>query len=162
MKPIEEYHFKKFDKSQRSTFAYWFYHWKAFNLTAMSLGAWKFKYLFHDFEKPWLRLFLPYEKVQRFHRKHSRHHLEYKHAPMYISNTLWAKTYNEDGTECYEGKDFDWEAMVIDWECSRHTKIASPRTALEEIEWKYDRYELSKYERDALVFTAKTILGLTK
>ncbi len=158
-KPIHDYKFKKFTKEQRSSFSYWYYHWKAFNLTAMSLGAWKFKYLFHDFEKPWLRLFLPYEKVQSFHRSHSRHHLEYKHSPTYISSNLWAKTYNEDGTECYEGKDFDWEAMVIDWECSGLTKFACPRNAIQEIEYKYDNYELTSFEYKKLLETAKN-LGL--
>jgi len=52
---------------------------------------------------------MPYEKVQKFHRTHSRHHLEYP-------------------------GERDWEAMVIDWECSRYTKQASPRTAKEELE----------------------------
>ena len=47
-----------FDKSQRSKFKYWFAHWCAFNMTALNLGVWKFKYLFHDIEKPWLMLFL--------------------------------------------------------------------------------------------------------
>ncbi len=52
---------------------------------------------------------MPYEKVQKFHRLHSRHHLEYP-------------------------GEKDWEAMMIDWECSRYTKQASPRTAKEELE----------------------------
>ena len=98
-----------FSKEDRSSFPYWFAHWCAFNMVALVCKRWKFKYLFHDFEKPWLRLFMPYEKVQKFHRLHSRHHLEY----------LGEK---------------DWEAMVIDWECSRYTKQESPRTAREELE----------------------------
>ncbi len=96
-----------FTKEERSTFAYWFAHWCAFNMVALNCRAWKFKYLFHDWEKPWLRLFLPYDKVQKFHRTHSRHHLEYR------------------------GKK-DYEGMVIDWECGRFTKEASPLTAREE------------------------------
>lgn len=101
-----------FDKSQRSKFDYWFAHWCAFNMTALNLGVWKFKYLFHDIEKPWLMwLWNEYSRVQKFHRKHNRHHLE------------------------YEGdKEYDFEAMVIDWECSRFTKSASPLTAREEYE----------------------------
>lgn len=106
-----KYHFKKFSKEQRSSFAYWYYHWKAFNLTAFHLGCWKFKYLFHDIEKPWLMLFLrDYEKVQTWHRVHNKHHIEY-------TNIL----------------DIDWEALVIDWECSRFTKYASPRNAYQEM-----------------------------
>ena len=54
-----------FDKEDRSTFPYWFAHWCAFQMTALNLGIWKFKYLFHDWEKPWLRLFLPYKKMMR-------------------------------------------------------------------------------------------------
>jgi hypothetical protein len=41
---------------------------------------------------------------------HSNHHLEYE----------------------YQDK-IDWEALVIDWECSRFTKYASPRTAYQEM-----------------------------
>lgn len=106
-----KYHFKKFSKEQRSSFTYWYYHWKAFNLTAFHLGCWKFKYLFHDIEKPWLMLlWRSYIRVQHYHREHSNHHLEYK----------------------YKDK-IDWEAVVIDWECSRYTKYAAPRTAYQEL-----------------------------
>lgn len=105
--------FKKFDKSQRSSFGYWFWHWLAYNLTAIHLKHWKFKYFFHDIEKPWLKLFLKdYAKVQNIHRKNNKHHLAYK---------------NKDK--------IDWEGLVIDWECSRLTKIDSPRTAREMYEY---------------------------
>ena len=100
----------KFTKKDRSKFSYWFAHLCAFNMVAVMCGHWKFKYLFHDWEKPWLRLLFPYEKVQKFHRTHSRHHLEYR--------GLFKK---------------DYEAMVIDWECSRYTKEASPKTAKEKL-----------------------------
>lgn len=99
-----------FSKEERSTFPYWFAHWCAFNMTALNLRVWKFKYLFHDIEKPWLRLFWDYKKVQRWHRSHNNHHLEY------IYGTI------------------DIEAMLIDWECSRFTKEASPLTARQEWE----------------------------
>ena len=106
-----KYNFKKFNKEQRSSFSYWYYHWKAFNLTAFHLGCWKFKYLFHDIEKPWLMLFWKnYFRVQSYHRSNSKHHLEY-----------------EDFDK------IDWEALVIDWECSRFTKNASPRNAYQEM-----------------------------
>lgn len=99
-----------FDKSQRSKFDYWFAHWCAFNMTALNLGVWKFKYLFHDIEKPWLMLmWKDYTRVQQWHRKHNNHHLE------------------------YEGE-YDFEAMVIDWECSRFTKSACTLTARQEFE----------------------------
>lgn len=101
-----------FDKSERSSFKYWFAHLCAFNMTALNLKAWKFKYLFHDFEKPWLMwLWKDYTIVQIWHRQHNRHHLEYTGK-----------------------KNYDFEAMIIDWECSRFTKSASPQTAQQEYE----------------------------
>ena len=106
-----KYHFEKFNQDKRSSFAYWYYHWKAFNLTAFHLGCWKFKYLFHDIEKPWLMLFWKnYFRVQSYHRSNSKHHLEYEYFD-----------------------EIDWEALVIDWECSRFTKNASPRNAYREM-----------------------------
>ena len=103
---------KKFNKEERSSFSYWFAHYKAYNLTALMLHAWKVKYLLHDIEKPWLKLlWKDYKKVQKWHRKHNNHHLQYKN-PSKI----------------------DWEAMVIDWECSRFTKTAAPLTARQEME----------------------------
>lgn len=138
-KSTEDFHFKKFTKEERSTFSYWFYHWKAFNLTAYFLGVWKVKYLFHDIEKPFLRLFLPYKKVQAIHRRNNSHHLEYKHAP-----------------------DYDYEAMVIDWECSRLTKYASPRNAVQEIIYKYNNYELSAPLCLKLINAAKKLGLLSK
>ena len=101
-----------FSKKERASFSYWFAHWCAYNMTALNLKCWKFKYLFHDIEKPWLMLlWKDYDKVQKYHRLNSNHHLEYK---------------NRDR--------IDWEAMVIDWECSRFTKISSPLTAREVLE----------------------------
>lgn len=97
-----------FTKEERSSFKYWFAHWCAFQMTALNLKCWKFKYLFHDIEKPWLKLFLTYDKVQYIHRTLNNHHLQYKYP-----NRI------------------DWEAMVIDWECSRFTKEAAPLTARE-------------------------------
>jgi hypothetical protein len=106
-----KYRFKKFSKEQRSSFTYWYYHWKAFNLTAFHLGCWKFKYLFHDIEKPWLMLFWrDYKKVQTWHRAHNNHHIQYSHI-----------------------FDIDWEAVVSDWESSQYTKFACPRNAYQEL-----------------------------
>ena len=101
-----------FTKTERASFSYWFAHWCAYNMTALNLKCWKFKYLFHDIEKPWLMLlWKDYDKVQKYHRLNNNHHLEYK---------------NRDK--------IDWEAMVIDWECSRFTKISSPLAAREVLE----------------------------
>lgn len=122
---MSKHYFQKFNKSERSSFRYWYYHWKAFNLVAYYLNVWKFKYLFHDIEKPWLKLFLPYEKVQKIHRKYNAHHIP----------KLTDKP-----------KKVDWEAAVIDWECSRFTKIDAPMTAYETYQYfmknRGDRYDL--------------------
>lgn len=83
-----------FTKDDRSSFPYWFAHWCAFQMTALNLGIWKFKYLFHDWEKPWMRLFCKYETVQKWHRSHRRHH------PEYGLKNGWDKV--------------DWYEMIID------------------------------------------------
>lgn len=99
---------QKFQKKDRSSFRYWFAHLCAFNMVACLLGHWKFKYLFHDWEKPWLMILWrgDYQRVQKWHRTHRKHHLEYR-----------------KGIE-----KIDWEAWAIDNECSRFTKEASPLT----------------------------------
>ena len=96
----------RFKKSDRSSFAYWFAHWAAFQMVALNLGIWTPRYLFHDFEKPWLKLFLPYHTVQKFHRRNNRHHISFR-SPERI----------------------DWVGLVIDWECCRFTKIECPLNA---------------------------------
>lgn len=93
-----------FTKSERSSFKYWFAHWCAFQMTALNLKHWKPKYLLHDIEKPFLKLFWDYKKVQKWHRTHNSHHTEY--------NGQW-----------------DTYAMVIDWECSRFTKAEAQLNA---------------------------------
>ena len=107
---------KKFDKSERSTWKYYFAHWCAFQMVALNLGIWKFRYIFHDWYKPWLKMFgMPYEKIQRFHRRHSKHRLE------------WL-----DG---HSPANMDWISWIVDWECSQYTKEACYRNARDEMEW---------------------------
>lgn len=107
--------FQEKDKSKHP-FKYWFAHWCAYQMTALNCGAWKFKYLFHDIEKPWLELFWKdHKRVKEWHRKHNIHHIE------------------------YPGKrKKDYEAIVIDWECSKFTKSFRPRGAREELRNKYE------------------------
>lgn len=112
--------YPKFTKEQRSTFPYWFWHWVAFNRTAREWHVWKFHHLFHDIEKPFLRLILPYKKVQELHRRNNSHHLEYKYP-----------------------EHRNWEDMVIDWECSGLTKVACPRNAIEEANFKLEEGSMS-------------------
>lgn len=109
---------KLFKETEKSSFAYWFAHWKSFQLTAMLLGVWKFKFLFHDIEKPFLMaIWKDYPRVRQFHRTHARHH--------------WAYAGN---------KGYDYLAMVIDWECSRYSKADAQMTAYETY-----NYELQKF-----------------
>jgi len=122
---LDKIKYKKFDKSQRSTFEYWFWHWLAFNCTAIKLHAWRPRYLIHDIEKPWLKLFLrDYKKVQTWHRTHNKHHLEYKRP-----------------------EKRNWTDMAIDWECSGLTKYACPRNAIEEAVYqhKIGRMNMKEY-----------------
>lgn len=57
--------FKKFDIKDKSKFSYWFWHWLAYNYTAVKLHAWRPKFLLHDIEKPWLKLIWgDYDKVK--------------------------------------------------------------------------------------------------
>lgn len=90
---------------KKSSFKYWFAHWSAFQMTALNLGCWKFRFLFHDIEKPFLRLFLPYKTVKKIHKKIARHH----------------------------GNGKDYLGRVIDWECSRLTKVEDILNAREKL-----------------------------
>lgn len=97
---------------EKSSFPYWFAHWCAFNMTAIRLGAWRPYHLFHDWYKPYLKLFLPYKYVQKIHRKFSPHHPE----------SCVYKNYT---------------SMIIDWECSGLTKPESKLNARETMEQYY-------------------------
>lgn len=119
--------FKKFDKSQRSSFTYWFWHWAAYNLVALKLGVWKPKWLLHDIEKPWLKLFWgDYKRVQKWHKHHNKHHI--------FSGRR------------YGLNKIDWLAAVLDWECSRYSKYAASKTARQEVTALLE--EKSKYTDD--------------
>lgn len=115
-----------FGKEDRSSFKYWFAHWCAFNMTALNLGIWRPRFLFHDWMKPWLKLFWPYPKVQTYHRTHAKHHLQYgiKHG--------WDK--------------LDVSALITDWECSRFTKVAQPLDARNTLEKECSKEEIKPYE----------------
>ena len=128
-----------FTKEDRSTFPYWFAHWCAYNMTALNLKCWKFKYLFHDIEKPFLKLFLQYKDVQTWHRKHNKHHPE------------WLEHKIEECEKYYEFEeipklieDYDYECTLIDWECSRFTKISQPLDAKGEFKRVFNKEYFSK------------------
>ena len=124
-----------FTKEERSSFPYWFAHWCAFQMTALNHRMWRPKYLFHDIEKPWLRLLFPYKKVQKWHRFNSKHHLEW------LDNKLGKCKGNiRDILDRY-----DWKATMIDWECSRFTKVSSPVGAREKVKEIFTIKGLSAY-----------------
>lgn len=100
-----------FPKEERSTFPYWFAHWCSFQVFALKLGVWRPRHLLHDIEKPWLRLFFPYKKVQKWHRQWSRHHIEYK-----------------------DHSKIRWIDVMIDYECSYLTKANGALDARETME----------------------------
>lgn len=106
---------KKFTKAERSGWRYFFAHWCAFQMVAIMLNKWKFRYLFHDFCKPWLKTFgVEYKKIQFWHRHNADHHIEY--------------------LEFHQIDEVDWYELIIDWECSKYTKEACPRGARDEME----------------------------
>ena len=104
---------KLFEKEDRSTFPYFWAHWCAVQMTALILGLWKPRFLFHDILKPFHIWFVKdYKKVQKYHRAHARHHLTY----------------------AGDRKKIDWEMMLVDWEAGHYTKAAQPLHAREEAE----------------------------
>lgn len=113
-----------FTKEERSSFPYWFAHWCAFQMTALNLRCWKPRFLLHDWYKPWLRLFLPYSTVQKIHKQNSKHHLEWFDKHGYTLKNIYR---------------FDWDSLIIDWECSRFTKEASQINAYRKWEKVVDR-----------------------
>ena len=119
--------FDMFTKKDRSSFKYWFAHWCGFQLTALNLGIWKPKYLLHDIEKPWLKLLRKgdYKKVQKWHRTHNKHHLEYG---------------LEHGWDA-----IDWEALMIDWECCGLSKQEAQLDARETLEYEINRDKWKPY-----------------
>ena len=107
---------KKFTKSDRSTWRYFWAQRSAIQMVAITLGVRRPKHLFHDWYKPWLKMFgIPYKDIQHIHRRHSNHHLEWldRHSPA----------------------NMDWISLIVDWECSQYTKEACYRNAREEMEW---------------------------
>jgi hypothetical protein len=104
-------------------------------MTALNLKHWKPKYLLHDIEKPFLKLFWDYKKVQKWHRTHNSHHTEYK-------------------------DQWDTYAMVIDWECSRFTKAEAQLNAYDTL--KRMIVNESDYEKRLILYQeiARTIFNL--
>jgi len=97
---------------RKYTFKRWFAHWCAFQLTALKLDCWKFKFLLHDIDKPILNLIISNKTTKKLHQKWSSHHMEFFGKKDYLS-------------------------MIIDWECAHITKSDSPLLAKEVLEIVY-------------------------
>ena len=80
-------------------------HWVAFQKTAIRLGAWRFRFLFHDVEKMMLCALFGDKLSTKLHRFLSAHH-----------ETVWHGCFDKLGA-------------VIDWECARITKPSKPLNA---------------------------------
>lgn len=127
-----------FKKEEKSTFKYWFAHWCAFNMTALTLKCWHPRFLLHDIEKPWMKLFFGYKKTRKWHRENNPHHLEY------IANKI---------RETGQAKG-DWLGLVIDWECGRYTKEDGQMTARETLDYQL-KHRMKKY-KDVIAYDGCT------
>ena len=66
-----------------------------------------------------------YKKVQKWHRFHNNHHIE--------------NYFYQMGKTGFKKCNFDWEATVIDWECSHYTKTACPLLAKATLDVEYEK-----------------------
>lgn len=128
-----------FRKSDRSSFKYWFAHWSAFQMTALNHKVWKPRFLLHDIEKPWLKLFCKYPTVKEFHRTHANHHLDYGKLHG------WCK--------------MDWTAAVIDWECSRFTKMDAQLNARDTLELQMKKDKWSDSDKVIIKHNVEMVLN---
>lgn len=124
-----------FPDSEKSTLPYWAAHNAAYNMVALNHGVWRPKYLFHDWEKPWMMIIAralkkigvlkqdPYQWVQHWHRNHRKHHVQYYIAPGFS----------------HDGRMPNTREMVLDWECSMLTKESSPLNAFGYYIWAKDK-----------------------
>ena len=115
-------------KSSKYTFKRWFEHCCAFNMLASQAGVWKFRYLFHDLDKPFMSLLFSENKVRKIHRDWFNHHCECRfNCPQTV----------------------DWEAVAVDWECSRYSKsniLSAYETMLLWLDPNEPRYSIDNFK----------------
>lgn len=128
-----------FRKSDRSSFKYLFAHWSAFQMTALNHKVWRPRFLLHDIEKPWMKLFCEYSTVKKFHRTHANHHLDYGKLHG------WCK--------------MDWTATVIDWECSRFTKMDAQLNARDTLELQMKKDKWSDSDKVIIKHNVEMVLN---
>lgn len=108
--------------------AYTLKHINAFAKTEKKLTGWRI-YLFHDWDKIFLYVFLPFlapKFISRFHQRHSNHH------PTYIKNGV---------RHLKPRRQINFVEAVIDWECARYTKPDKPLDAYNTMKKYYKEYE---------------------
>ena len=100
--------FKKFEKSERTTYKCWMANWAAFQMTALLCRCWKLPFFLHNVDKLFLlwRWNGDYEKINNWHILHNKHHLQYA---------------------IRKGPDaVDYVAFVIDANCIHYTQDWTP------------------------------------
>lgn len=121
-----------FTKEQRGTFKYWWAHWCAYQLTALNLGCWKFRFLMHDVWKPFMMLIFnkDYFRVQSIHRNYAKHHVTY-----WVNRNFSDRAFIK----------LDILGMVIDWECSRLTKADAQMDVRKTLEYTVQKLKKEPY-----------------
>lgn len=74
----------------------------------------KYKYKFHDVDKIFMYLFLPFlgvKLIKVIHSQINKHHIN----------------------ESKDSKECNYEEAILDWECARFTKLDKPETSYEYI-----------------------------
>lgn len=91
----------------------------------------KYKYLFHDWDKLGMYIFLPFLGCQRIGQIHQR---VQSHHPTYTIGKRKEKRFKPPFI-------VSWEEAIIDWECARLTKPDKPLDAHGTMEKFYPEYE---------------------
>lgn len=90
----------------------------------------EYKYKFHDWDKMFMFIFLPFlgdRIINQWHQKHNRHH------PTFTVGKDWTKQVKSQS-------EVEWVEAIIDWECARYTKPDKPLDAYDTLFKFYPEY----------------------
>lgn len=90
----------------------------------------KYKYIFHDWDKLFMFIFLPFlgdRIINQWHQKYNRHH------PTFTTGENWDRNLKDPFK-------VDWNQAIIDWECARITKPDKPLDAYDTLFKFYPEY----------------------
>lgn len=90
-----------------------------------------YKYKFHDWDKLFMFIFIPFlgeRFINQFHQKHQKHH------PTYTTGVNW-DSHNKNPNS------IRWDEAIIDWECARYTKPDKPLNARDTMEKYYPQFK---------------------